>query len=102
VSKPRGVIAFRVGGLRKKRASEPIPQESPVAKLILSERRRARKGVPAIGAAERTLAREHRSGTRVKSNLDANAGLLDLAQGARFEVELRAALDESRCPRVFS
>jgi hypothetical protein len=40
-----------------------IPPEPPVADLDSPQRRAAGKGAPVFGAAERTLAREHRCGT---------------------------------------
>ena len=42
---------------------EVFPPEPPVAYAGSPERRAAGKGAPAFGAAERTLAGEHRSGT---------------------------------------
>jgi hypothetical protein len=41
-----------------------FPPEPPVATLLGPERRAAGKGAPLFGAAERTLAGEHRSGNR--------------------------------------
>jgi hypothetical protein len=52
------------------RISSPIlfPPEPPVAWISTPERRTAGKGAPVLGAAERTLAGEHRSG--IAADLD--------------------------------
>ena len=50
------------GPARPRSRPRVIPPEPPVADCALPERRAVRKGAPGFGAAERTLAREHRSG----------------------------------------
>jgi hypothetical protein len=51
-----------------------FPPEPPVAMTHGPERRGAGKGAPAFGAAKRTLAGEHRSGTPQKRRRAAERG----------------------------